>query len=127
MNENQIQRAVFDHLRQRGARGVFAFHPKNGGVHQKGRRRGINAGLGVVSGVPDIIIIKEGRVSALELKAGKGRLSENQVTTHLQMIQCGCNVHVAFGLDDAIDWLEAKGFLKGRTKTASHETRSAAQ
>lgn len=113
MTENQIQRAVFQHLAQRAAPNVFAFHPKNGGVHQKGRRRGINAGLGVIPGVPDVIIIKDGRVAALELKADKGKLSDNQVTTQLRMIQCGCAVHVSHGLDEALEWLERKGFLKG--------------
>jgi hypothetical protein len=29
--EQQIQRAVFQHLHQRGAPDVFAFHPANGG------------------------------------------------------------------------------------------------
>jgi hypothetical protein len=29
--EAAIQRAVFQHLRTRGAPGVFAFHPANGG------------------------------------------------------------------------------------------------
>jgi hypothetical protein len=29
--EAQIQRAVFQHFRARGAPGVFAFHPANGG------------------------------------------------------------------------------------------------
>ena len=45
--EQAIQRAVFDHLRQRGAPGTFAFHPPNGGWRSvieaailKGRRGG---------------------------------------------------------------------------------------
>ena len=114
MTEQQIQRAVFQNLRQRSARGVFAFHPMNGGVHQKGMRRGINAGNGVVPGVPDIILIKDGRVRGLELKAEKGKISEAQVHTHLTMAQAGCPVHVAFGLNDALTFLENSGYLKGR-------------
>jgi hypothetical protein len=49
--EDQIQRAVFQHLRIRGAPNLFAFHPANGGY-----RRPIEAavlkGLGVRVGVP---------------------------------------------------------------------------
>jgi hypothetical protein len=32
--ENAIQRAVFEHLRVRGAPNVFAFHPANGGYRK---------------------------------------------------------------------------------------------
>lgn len=114
MNENQIQRAVFDHLKARAAPGVFAFHPKNGGIHQRGRSRGINTGLGVIPGVPDIILIRHGHVSALELKTEKGDLTDKQIETHMRMEAAGCEVHVARGLDAAIAWLEARGFLRGK-------------
>jgi hypothetical protein len=38
----------------------------NGGVHQIGRRAGINSGMGVVAGVPDVVIVFRGAVYALE-------------------------------------------------------------
>lgn len=114
MNENEIQKAVFSHLRQRGAPGVFAFHPKNGGIHQRGRRRGINAGLGVVSGVPDVIALHRGRVFGLELKTEKGKPSPEQDRVLEQMFGAGATVGIAYGLDDAIRWLEGCGLLSGR-------------
>jgi hypothetical protein len=53
-SEDAIQRAVFEHLALRGAAGVFAFHPANGGY-----RRPVEAarpkGLGVRPGVPPTV------------------------------------------------------------------------
>lgn len=113
LSENEIQRAVFDNLRQRPARGVFAFHPKNGGIHQRGRRRGINSGLGVVSGVPDVIVMRRGEALALELKTEKGKVTDEQFGTMKAMAAAGYQVDVAFGLNDALAKLEAFGALEG--------------
>ena len=76
--EAQIQRAVFQHLRARGAPGVFAFHPANGG-YRKPVEAAILKGLGVVAGVPDVIAIHNGRVFAMELKAPGGRATDKQL------------------------------------------------
>jgi len=72
-----MQRAVFEHLAVRGAPGVFAFHPANGGY-----RRPIEAarlkGLGVRPGVPDVVAIHRGQVYAIELKTKHGRTADTQ-------------------------------------------------
>lgn len=115
VSENEIQRAIFKHLRQRPMPGVFAFHPKNGGVHQKGRRAGINNGLGVVSGVPDVIAIREGRVFGLELKTDFGKASDEQLSALRAMQEAGAIVSVANGLNAALAKLEEWGLLRGWT------------
>jgi hypothetical protein len=123
-SEDQIQRAVFAHIKQRATPGVFAFHPKNGGVHQRGRRRGINAGLGVVSGVPDVILVKphlvggilHGQVYGLELKTDTGKVTETQVETMQAMQRAGAVVSCVYGLDAALAKLEEWGLLKGRAR-----------
>lgn len=114
MNESQIQRAVFANLRQRGAKGVFAFHPINGGIHQKGRRRGINSALGVVSGTPDVIAIHKGRVYAIELKTETGRPTEAQLAALGAIEKAGGYTSLAYGLDAALRALELWGLLKGK-------------
>jgi hypothetical protein len=127
LSENDIQKSVFAHFARRSAPNVFAFHPKNGGVHQVGRRAGINAGLGVVSGITDVIAIEKMdhgrldtcRVYALELKResrrGKGPSGhENkQEKTRHRMSECGVICGVAYGLDEALEWLEGHGLLSG--------------
>lgn len=113
LSEYEIQKAVFTHLKTRAPDGLFAFHPKNGGIHQRGRRSGINAGQGVVSGVPDIIILHAGRTFGLELKTEKGKVSPEQFETMKRMSHAGATCTVTFGLDHALAWLEDNGLLLG--------------
>jgi hypothetical protein len=111
--EQQIQRAVFQHLAQRGAKGVFAFHVPNGG-----KRRPVEAailkGMGVRSGVPDIVAVHQGRTYGLELKAPGGRISEAQLKAIADMEAAGAYTAVAEGLDRALAVLEAWGLLQGK-------------
>lgn len=111
--EQAIQKAVFAHLKQRGAAGVFAFHVPNGGY-----RRPVEAamlkGMGVVPGVPDIIAIHEGRCYGLELKAEGGRASEKQMAAISAMESAGAYTAIAEGLDRALAVLETWGLLRGK-------------
>lgn len=116
LSERDIQRAVFDHIKARGVPGVVAWHTPNGGIHQAGRRRAINAGQGVVSGIPDVIAIKQGTMFALELKRDKGRVSEAQRDTLDRLAFAGAVVAVAHGLDAAIEQLERWGIVRGEKR-----------
>jgi hypothetical protein len=110
--EAQIQRAVFQHFRARGAPGDFVFHPANGG-YRKPAEAAILKGLGVVSGVPDIIAIKDGRTYALELKASGGRPTESQLAIISKMEAAGAFCCIAEGLDRSLTVLETWGLLRG--------------
>src|SRR5215469_8521630 len=89
--EAAIQRAVFEHLRMRGAPGVFAFHPANGG-YRKPVEAAILKGLGVVAGVPDVFAVHNGRCFALELKAEGGRVTDKQLATIAALREAGAFV-----------------------------------
>jgi hypothetical protein len=110
--EQQIQRAVFQHLALRGASTVFAFHPANGGWRSR-VEAAILKGMGVRAGVPDFIAIKGGQCYALELKAPDGRLTSVQRDAHAALAAAGATVAVAYGLDDALARLEAWGLVRG--------------
>jgi hypothetical protein len=127
LTENEIQKAVFSHLRTRGAPGIFAFHPKNGSSDMVGRRAGIYAALGVEPGVPDVIVLKpcvqlDGAVEvfALELKRESRRGKKptkhelKQKDCRVRMTHCGVITGHAYGIDDALGWLERYGLLVGR-------------
>ena len=77
-SEQALQHAVCQHLRQRGARGLLWFHVPNGG-----RRTPVEAaifsGLGVRPGVSDLILLRDGRAFALELKTERGRPTAAQM------------------------------------------------
>jgi hypothetical protein len=111
--EAAIQRAVFQHFRTRGAPGVFAFHPANGGYRRPLEAK-ILKGIGVVAGVPDVIAIRDGRTYALEIKAEGGRLTEAQERVLIALREAGATASHAHGIDQALRLLEAWGLLKGR-------------
>lgn len=113
--EQAIQHAIFEHIRARGAPGLFAFHVPNGGY-----RTPVEAAMlksqGVVAGVPDIILIRDGKVYGLEIKAPGGRATEKQLAAHARMDAAGAYTCIAEGLDQAIGVLEAWGHLLGKTQ-----------
>ncbi len=113
--EQDIQRAVFEHLAIRGVPGMFAFHPANGGWRSPIEAK-ILKGMGVKAGVPDVIAIKDGQCYALELKTVNGRTTDAQIATLVALAAAGAVTDVAYGLDDAISWLENWGLLRGRAK-----------
>lgn len=113
--EQELQRALFQHIDMRSTRGSFCFHPANGGKRSPIEAK-IFKSLGVRSGVPDICCVRAGRACFLELKAKNGRLSPAQKRTIDELRAAGASVHVASDLDDAIAYLENLGFLRGRVQ-----------
>jgi hypothetical protein len=113
--EATIQRAVFAHLRARGAPGLFAFHPANGG-YRKPTEAAILKGLGVVAGVPDVIAIHQGRCYAMELKAEGGRATDMQLACIAALEAAGAFTCIAEGLGHALACLEAWGLVRGRSQ-----------
>ena len=111
--EAAIQRAVFDHIRARGARGLFAFHPANGGYRKPVEAARLK-GLGVRAGTPDVILIHNGRVYGLEIKVPGGRASAAQLGALAAMERAGAYTCIAEGVDPAIACLEGWGLLVGR-------------
>jgi hypothetical protein len=111
--EDVIQRAIFEHLRVRGAGRVFAFHPANGGWRSHIEAAILN-GLGVRAGVPDVIAVKDGRTYALEIKRPGGRLTAAQNAAHAELRAAGATVVTSYSLDDAVVQLERWGLLRGK-------------
>jgi hypothetical protein len=111
--EQQVQRAVFQHIRLRGVPNLFAFHPANGGF-----RRPIEAkilqGQGVKAGVPDVILIYAGHTWGLEIKAEGGRATKHQLEALAAMEAAGATTAITEGLDSTIKQLETWGLLRGR-------------
>ena len=101
------------HVRTRGAPSLFAFHVPSGG-YRRPVEAAIFKGLGAIAGVPDVILVKDGTVFALELKSENGKLSDAQRECHERLRKAGAVVHTAYGLDEAIAWLEQHALLRGR-------------
>lgn len=110
--EAQIQRAVLQHIKARGVPNLFAFHVPSGGYRRK-TEAAIFKGLGVVAGVPDLILIHQGLVYGLEIKTSTGVVTLPQQQTHAALRRAGATVEVVRGLDEALRQLEKWGLLRG--------------
>ena len=113
MTEQQIQKTVFEHLRMRGAPGVFAWHPFTGG-YRRPKEAAIYKGLGARAGLPDVMVLHQGRLFGLELKAEGGRATDKQLETIAALREAGAFTAIAEGLDRALAVLESWGILLGR-------------
>jgi hypothetical protein len=109
--EEQIHKAVIQHLAARSEPGVFWWHTPNGGKRHIAEAVKFKA-LGVISGVPDLLILKGGKLYALELKAPGGRLSPSQRLVGARMEECGAEISVAHSVDEALVTLEYWGILR---------------
>jgi hypothetical protein len=110
--EQQLQRAVVEHLSWRAAPGVFFFHVPNGGWRSR-VEASIFKAMGVRAGIPDIIALRQGAAFAMELKAPGGRLSPTQIACHEAMRLAGATVETVSDIDTAIDLLLAWGIIGG--------------
>ena len=71
-----------------------------GRTREEAQRRGRHMKeAGLKAGVPDIMILHDGRAYFLELKSAKGVLSENQREAHERINGAGCRVVVCRDLD----------------------------
>lgn len=98
--EARLHAKIFKALRDEG---IFAFHPANGG--KRGAREAMAfKAQGVVAGVPDLIIIHNGKVMGLEVKAPgrKSAVTPVQKAVHVKMFQAGAPVWVVDDFDEAM-------------------------
>lgn len=109
--EQIIHKAVVAHLNARAEPRVFFWHTPNGGKRGIVEAKIFKA-LGVIAGIPDLIILKAGELYALELKASKGRPTPAQNRVMDRLTDCGASVAVAHSIDEALVTLECWGILK---------------
>jgi hypothetical protein len=109
--EQALQKSVLAHLSRRGIAGLWWCHVPNGG-YRGAIEAAIFKSLGVVPGVPDLLLVYGGRIYALELKTDKGRLSPAQIRTQQLMREAGAIVGTANGIDEALAHLELWGLIK---------------
>ncbi len=111
--EQQIQRAVCQHLRTRGVPGFVWWHTPNGGRRNR-IEAAIFAGVGVRPGVADLILLHDSRAFALELKADRGRSSAAQLHFLSDFRAASGEASITNDLNQALQTLEAWGLLRGR-------------
>jgi hypothetical protein len=113
LSEQAIQAAVIQHLRRRAPRGAFWWHNWSGG-YRRWRDAAIAKSLGVVAGLPDLMIVYDGKLYCLELKILGGRPSVEQLAVKAVLEANGAFCAITEGLDCALAVLEAWGLLLGK-------------
>lgn len=110
--EDALQTAVMRYLDLQGPRyGFTALHVPNGGKRNPREGARLKA-MGVKAGVPDILILKDGRADWIELKAGDGRISPAQRERHCELVERGCRIIVCRSLGEVIVALHAWGITQ---------------
>lgn len=110
-SELQIHIAVAEHLRYRARRGLVWWHTPNGEKRDKASAAKLKA-MGVTPGVPDLILIADGKTYGLELKTASGRLSPGQRGMLDRFAEAGAYTAVAYGIDSALSILSAWGLIR---------------
>ena len=64
---------------------------------------------GMVKGFPDMMALHDGQSYFLEFKAGKGRLSDDQMDCLNRLVRLDFPVGVFRSADTAVDWLREHG------------------
>jgi hypothetical protein len=111
--EADLQRAVVQALRIALPRSAIIHHCANE-VTEAGprgsKRQAILVGMGVHAGFADLMVLCEGRVLFLELKAPKGRLRPEQEAFRDAVQALGFGWALVRSLDDALGALTDHGF-----------------
>jgi hypothetical protein len=116
--EQDLQKLVLEHLQWRRPKGAFVFHYPAGGWRSP-VEAAILKSIGTVPGIPDLLIIYEGRIYGLELKTAGGHLTGIQIETQTHMRAAGAIIATAVELDAALEQLEQWGLLRPDVSTRS--------
>ena len=111
--EADLQRAVVQALRFALPRTAIIHHCANE-VTDAGprgaKRQAILVGMGVLAGFADLMVLHDGRVLFLELKAPKGHLRPDQEAFRDAVLAQGFGWALVRSLDDALGALTDHGF-----------------
>jgi hypothetical protein len=94
-------------------------HPATGELRDPGTALKLQR-MGVKPGLPDFLLLIDGRLHGLELKRDRGgRVSSDQKAIHHELVAAGAIVAVAKGLDEALTILDAWGAFEPASEKGS--------
>jgi len=110
--EDAIHRAVVGHLRARGVPNLFWWHTPSGAAFKSTIQGAIMKSLGWRSGIPDLVLLHDGKLYGLELKTVENHPTVEQLACIGAINRCGGFATFARGLDEALKCLETWGLLR---------------
>jgi hypothetical protein len=123
--EADLQRAVVTALRFALPRTAIIHHCANEAAEagpRGAKRQAILVGMGVHKGFADLMVICDGRILFLELKAPKGRLSPEQEAFRAAVMTQGFGWALVRSIDDALGALADFGLT---SRVSGHGRRDA--
>ena len=117
-SEEDLHRAIVGMIAVEARTGVIAFHVPNGGRRGKAEA-GRLKGMGTLAGVPDLIVIADGRAFGLEIKTEKGRLSKEQKIMRQRFARAGIEYEVARSVEEARAILQRWGVIESQMEIAA--------
>ncbi len=115
--EDDLHRAIVALIDREARPGALAFHAANGGKRSISEARKFK-GLGVVPGVPDIVVLCDGRAFGLEVKTDKGVLSAAQKQMRERFVRAGCEYEVVRSVTRARQILRRWGVIENLENAA---------
>lgn len=111
--EQALQKAVCQYLDVALPPDAIYWHTPNGGGRSKAEA-GIFKAMGVKAGIPDLFILRNGLLFAIELKAGRGTVTPAQEAMHEALRKQFVQVAVCRSIDDVHAKLDGYIPLKAR-------------
>ena len=110
--EDALQQQVCSYLEQALPRASYWCAIPNGAVlagdkAARGRQMSRLKKTGLRPGAPDLIVLHDGRLLAIELKAGAGKLSDAQEAACDAIVEAGGGYTVARSIDDVERYLRS--------------------
>src|SRR5690606_41873444 len=97
--EQDLQRLVWKFLLVALPGHAWAAHIPNG-MYRTPAEAGILKSMGQIPGVPDLLVVFEGRCFWIELKSKRGTLSMEQVACHQALRLAGCDIEVCRSIEE---------------------------
>lgn len=106
-DEEDLHKAIWQHIKISGAKNIIAYHPANGGSRSKRTGAKLKA-MGVVKGVPDLaFVLADCRAAFMEIKIPGGRLEPEQKAFQKRCADMGVEYVVVYSIDSALSVLRA--------------------
>jgi len=106
MTTEHNAQAILVNWFRRKYRGYLIFAVPNGGARDATTAKRLKT-EGVLSGIPDLVIVAKDKIFFLEMKSANGILSEKQKAIHEIIRGLGFTVYVAYS------WKEAQAQIEG--------------
>ncbi len=119
LTERDLQIQVVQHLQWALPEDALVFHVPNGGSRNKLEAINLKR-MGTVAGIPDLVVLHDERAFFIEMKLGKGKLSEAQSFIISRIKRARCKVSLCRSMEDVENFLSECG-IPLRTESLTTE------